>query len=55
MIAVVTVMVLEGWQWRLDPTVNILDYLDDVLKASARKYARLAIADYALRDMWSPF
>lgn len=55
MIAVVTVMVLEGWQWRLDPTVNILDYLDDVLKASARKYARLAIADYALKDMWSPF
>lgn len=55
MIAVVTVMVLEGWQWRLDPTVNILDYLDDVLKASARKYARLAIADYALKDMWAPF
>lgn len=55
MIAVVTVMVLEGWQWRLDPTVNILDYLDDVLKASARKYARLAIADYAFRDMWAPF
>ncbi len=55
MIAVVTVMVLEGWQWRLDPTVNILDYLDDVLKASARKYARLAIADYALREMWAPF
>ena len=54
MIAVVTVMVLEGWQWRLDPTVNILDYLDDVLKASARKYARLAIADYALKDMWAP-
>lgn len=55
MIAVVTVMVLEGWQWRLDPTVNILDYLDDVLRASARKYARLAIADYALKDMWAPF
>jgi len=55
MIAVVTVMVLEGWQWRLDPTVNILDYLDDVLKASARKFARMAIADYASRDMWSPF
>ena len=29
--------------------------LDDVLKASARKYARLAIADYALREMWAPF
>lgn len=55
MIAVVTVMVLEGWQWRLDPTVNILDYLDDVLTANARKYARLAIADYAMRDMWAPF
>ena len=55
MVAVVTVMVLEGWQFRLDPTINILDYIGDVLKSSFRKHQRLTIADYALRDMWAPF
>ena len=55
MVAVVTVMVLEGWQFRLDPTINILDYIGDVLKSSFRKHQRLTIADFALRDMWAPF
>ena len=27
MVAVVTVMVLEGWQFRLDPSINVLDYI----------------------------
>ena len=55
MVAVVTVMVLEGWQFRLDPTINILDYIGDVLKSSFRKHQRLSMVDYALRDMWAPF
>ena len=29
MVAVVTVMVLEGWQFRLDPSINILDYIGE--------------------------
>lgn len=55
MVAVVTVMVLEGWQFRLDPSVNILDYISEVLRSSIRKQQRLTIVDFALRDMWAPF
>ena len=55
MVAVVTVMVLEGWQFRLDPTINILDYIGDVLKSSFRKHQRLTLCDFALRDMWAPY
>ena len=55
MVAVVTVMVLEGWQFRLDPTINILDYIGDVLRSSSRKHQRLTMVDFALRDMWAPF
>lgn len=55
MVAVVTVMVLEGWQFRLDPSINILDYIADVMHSSFRKHQRLTMVDYALRDMWAPF
>ena len=37
MVAVVTVMVLEGWQFRLDPSINILDYIGDVMRSSFRE------------------
>lgn len=55
MVAVVTVMVLEGWQFRLDPSINILDYIADVMHSSFRKHQRLTMVDFALRDMWAPF
>ena len=55
MVAVVTVMVLEGWQFRLDPSINILDYIGDVMRSSFRKHQRLTVMDFGLRDMWAPF
>ena len=55
MVAVVTVMVLEGWQFRLDPSINILDYIGDVMRSSFRKHQRLTVMDVGLRDMWAPF
>ena len=45
---------LEGWQWRLDPSINILDYMNEILIASFRKHQRLALIDWAVKDMWSP-
>ena len=32
MVAVVTVMVLEGWQFRLDPSINIMDHIAEVMR-----------------------
>ena len=55
MVAVVTVMVLEGWQFRLDPSINILDYIGAVMRSSFRKHQRLTVMDFGLRDMWAPF
>ena len=55
MVAVVTVMVLEGWQFRLDPSINIMDYIGDVIRTTFRKHQRLTMMDFALRDMWAPF
>ena len=55
MVAVVTVMVLEGWQFRLDPSINIMDHIAEVMRSSFRKHQRLTMVDHALRDMWAPF
>ena len=55
MIAVVTVMVLEGWQWRLDPSVSILDRLNNVLELSKKRYHRMKVLDWSLRDMYDPY
>ena len=55
MIAVVTVMVLEGWQWRLDPSVSILDRLNSVLELSKKRYHRMKVLDWSLREMYDPY
>jgi aarF domain-containing kinase len=55
MIAVVTVMVLEGWQWRLDPSVSILDRLNDVLELSKKRFHRMKVLDWSLREMYDPY
>jgi aarF domain-containing kinase len=55
MIAVVTVMVLEGWQWRLDPSVSILDRLNNVLESSKKRYHRMKVLDWSLREMYDPY
>jgi aarF domain-containing kinase len=43
MVAVVTVMVLEGWQFRLDPSINIMDYIGEVIHSSFRRHQRLTV------------
>ena len=31
MVSVVTALVLEGWQWRLDPELNMIDHVGDMV------------------------
>ena len=42
MVALMSMMVLEGWQWRLDPAFSILDQLESTMGGGIFGYANNA-------------
>ncbi|CAD7965579.1 unnamed protein product [Amoebophrya sp. A25] len=51
LVAVVSTITLEGWQYELDPSVNIMHHVDLTLRQNAEWGNRMARIDSALRSI----
>ncbi|CAD7925833.1 unnamed protein product [Amoebophrya sp. A120] len=51
LVAVVSTITLEGWQYELDPSINIMHHVDLTLRQHATWGNRIAFLDGALRDL----